>query len=175
MKTTIALLRGVNVGGKGKVNMQALRAMCEGMGLKDVRTYIQSGNIVFRAPAGDWGVKLAKAIEKEFGVTTMAVTRTEAELRAVMEKNPIPGVEPNKLLVVFLNNTPAKEAVAAVAAMGITPETIHILGSEMYIYFPHGQGQSRLPMAKIERTLGATGTGRNWNTVGALLQMAEEA
>lgn len=171
----IALLRGVNVGGNGKVNMAQLRAVCEGMGLQNVRTYIQSGNIVFRGKPAGIGPRLEAEIERAFGVKTFAVIRTGKELRAITERNPLPGVEPAKLLVSFLRAAPSAEAVEAVHQMGITPEEIHILGSEMFIHFPIGQGNSKLPMAKIERTLGTSGTGRNWNTVTALLAMAEES
>ena len=171
----IALLRGVNVGGNGKVKMDELRAVCEGMGLRDVRTYIQSGNIVFRSKAADVGSRLEKEIERVFGVRTFVVLRTAAELRTVTEQNPLPGVDPKKLLISFLRLTPAAAAVEAVGRMAISPEELHIIGSEMYIHFPLGQGVSTLPMAKIEKTLGTAGTGRNWNTVMALLAMAEDS
>jgi uncharacterized protein (DUF1697 family) len=175
MTTMIALLRGVNVGGNGKVKMEELRKVCEAMGLRDVRTYIQSGNIVFRTKMADVGPKLEKEIERAFGVKTFVVIRTAAELRALTECNPLPGVDPKKLLVSFLRSTPTAEAIEAVRKMEITPEEIHIIGSEMFIHFPLGQGVSKLPMAKVDRTLGTAGTGRNWNTVMALLAMAEES
>ena len=173
MTTMIALLRGVNVGGNCKVKMEELRAVCEGMGLRDVRTYIQSGNIVFRSKAEDVGARLEKEIERVFGVRTFVVLRTAAEMRTVTERNPFPDVDPKKLLVSFLRLTPMAAAVESVGKMEITPEELHVIGSEMYIHFPLGQGVSKLPMAKIEKTLGTTGTGRNWNTVTALLTMAE--
>jgi len=165
MTTMIAMLRGVNVGGNCKVKMDELRAVCEGMGLRDVR-------IVFRSKAADVGSRLEKEIERVFGVRTFVVLRTAAEMRAVTERNPLPDVDPRKLLVSFLLATPAAAAVEAVERMAISPEELHIIRSEMYIHFPLGQGVSKLPMAKIERTLGTSGTGRNWNTVMALLAMA---
>lgn len=173
MTTQIALLRGVNVGGNGKVKMDALRALCEGMGLRRVRTYIQSGNIVFLGPEGV-GARLEAEIEKTFGVRTFVVIRTLEEMREIAARNPFPEVEPKKLLVSFLQGTPARQAAERVGQMEIGPEELHIQGSEMYIHFPLGQGVSKLPMAKIEKTLGLAGTGRNWNTVLALLAMAEE-
>ena len=163
----IALLRGVNVGGNGKVKMDELRAVCEGMGLRDVRTYIQSGNIVFRSKAEDVGSRLEKEIERVFGVRTFVVLRTAAEMRTVKERNPFPDVDPKKLLISFLRLTPMAAAVESVRRMEISPEQLHVIGSEMYIHFPLGQGVSKLPMAKIEKTLGTAGTGRNWNTVMA--------
>lgn len=175
MTTRIALLRGVNVGGGGKIKMEELRAVCEAMGLRDVRTYIQSGNVVFRTNAKDAGARLAGEIERAFGVRTTVMTRTAEEFRAAVERNPISGAKPNQLVLFPLSSTPADEAVEKVRQMGITPEDVQIIGSEMYIHFPLGQGVSKLPMAKIEKTLGAIGTGRNWNTVMALLAMAEES
>ena len=171
----IALLRGVNVGGNCKVKMDELRAVCEAMGLRDVRTYIQSGNIVFRSKAEDVGSRLEKEIERVFGVRTFVVLRTAAEMRTVMERNPFPDVDPKKLLISFLRLTPMAEAVESVGRIAISPEELHVIGSEMYIHFPLGQGVSKLPMAKIEKTLGTAGTGRNWNTVMALLAMAEDS
>lgn len=174
MTTMIALLRGVNVGGSGKVKMEELRAVCEAIGLCDVRTYIQSGNIVFRAKTADAGKRLEAGIERAFGIHTIVVIRTAAEMRAIAERNPLPGVDPKKLVVSFLTATPTEAAAEAVRQMAIAPEELHLIGNEMYIYFPLGQGVSKLPMARIERVLGTTGTGRNWNTVMALLAMAEE-
>jgi uncharacterized protein (DUF1697 family) len=173
MTTQIALLRGVNVGGNGKVKMDELRELCEGMGLQRVRTYIQSGNIVFVGPKGA-GERLGAEILKAFGVRTFVVIRTLEEMRGIAARNPFPGVDPKKLLVSFLQGTPAAEAVERVNQMGIAPEEVSIHGSDMYIHFPLGQGVSKLPMAKMEKTLGFAGTGRNWNTVLALLAMAEE-
>ena len=172
MTTLVALLRGVNVGGKNKIRMEELRTACEGLGWRDVRTYIQSGNIVFRCKDKDAGARLEAALESQFGIQTFVVTRTLAEMRALVERNPFPGLDPKKILVSFLSLEPGAEAVAKVEAMGITPEEVRISGREMFIHFPLGQGVSKLPMAKIERTLGTGGTGRNWNTVLALLEMA---
>ena len=174
MTMMIAFLRGVNVGGKNRIKMEELGAVCEGMGLSDVRTYIQSGNIVFGAGARFRGAQLEDEIERVFGFRPCVITRTAAELRAVVEGNPIHGAKPNQLLVFFLSGRPGGDAVEKVRQMGIEPEEIHILGAEMYIHFPFGQGVSKLPMARVEKTLGVTGTGRNWNSVMALLAMAEE-
>jgi uncharacterized protein (DUF1697 family) len=175
MTTIIALLRGINVGGNGKLKMDVLRTLCGDIGLLDARTYIQSGNVVFRSADPGSGECLAGAIERTFGIRTTVVTRTAAELRAAVERNPISGVKPNQLLLSFLTAAPTAEAVEKVRQMEIVPEEIHIIGREMYIHFPLGQGVSKMPMARIERTLGVTGTGRNWTTVLALLAMAESA
>ena len=173
MTTQIALLRGVNVGGNGKVKMDALRALCGEMGLQNARTYIQSGNIVFQGPP-DAGTRLEKEIARVFAIRTFVVTRTLAEMRKAVERNPFPDVDGKKLVLIFLQGTPSVAAVEKVMQMGIAPEEVRIHGSEMYIHYPLGQGVSKLPMAKVEKTLCVQGTGRNWNTVLALLAMAED-
>lgn len=175
MSRTIALLRGVNVSGSHKIRMEELRAMCEGMGLQEVRTYIQSGNVVFRGGKKQVGRELEEAIERTFGFRAAVVIRTAEELRTIAAQNPFPGLDPKKVVVTFLDRTPPPEAVEKVRQMAISPEEIRISGSEMYIHFPLGQGVSKLPMARIEKTLGATGTSRNWNSVMALLGMADGA
>ena len=174
MTMIIAFLRAVNVAGKNKIRMDELQALCRDMGLRDARTYIQSGNIVFGAGPRFRSAQLENEVERVFGFRPRVITRTAAELRAVVERNPISGAKPNQLLIFFLSGTPDEDAVEKVRQMGIEPEEIHILGAEMYIHFPFGQGVSKLPMARIEKTLGVTGTGRNWNSVLALLAMAEE-
>lgn len=167
----VALFRGVNVGGNKKLPMVWLRAQCERMGFSRVQTYIQSGNLVFDGGGPDVGGLLAAAILAEFGFTCDVMVRTAEELQAVMKRNPFPGRDPQKTLVFFLAAEPVADGVERVMEMGIAPEEICILGREMFIYFPLGQGVSKLPMGKIEKALGTTGTGRNWNTVEQLWKM----
>ncbi len=169
--TQIALLRGINLGASTTVKMAPLRELCESLGMKNVRTYIQSGNIVFDSNRTDEATRLAEAIAMEFNVKTFAVIRTREDLEQLTASNPYPTEDPKKVVVVFLTATPTATAIAEVEAMQITPEQITFQNQEMIIYFPTGQGVSKLPMAKIERTLKVTGTGRNWNTVQALLSL----
>ena len=170
--TQIALLRGINLGGSTTVKMAPLRELCESLGMKNVRTYIQSGNIVFDSKRTDEATRLADAIAQNFNVKTFAVIRTREDLEQLTAANPFPSEDPKKVVVVFLTGAPTPEAIAEVEAMQITPEQISFHGRDMFIYFPNGQGVSKLPMAKIERTLKVAGTGRNWNTVQALLALA---
>ena len=180
MPVVIALLRAVNVGGTSIIRMEPLRALCESLGFRDVRTYVQSGNIVFRTTARDLE-KLARriedAIEKEFGARPDAILRTIAELRDIVARNPFtgrPGIQPAKLLVTFLAGEPTPDARKKLASIEIAPEELHLIGRDMYTYFPNGIGISKLPSGAIAKALGTPGTGRNWNTVAKLLQMAEE-
>jgi uncharacterized protein (DUF1697 family) len=180
MPVIICMLRGVNVGGRNMIKMDALKALCVGLKLKDPQTYVQSGNVIFSSGEKDL-TKLAKriqdAIEKAVAFRPGVVLRTLAELQEVVARNPFAkrsGIEPGKLLVNFLADDPGKEAREKVLAIKVGPEELHLIGREAYIYFPNGQGRSKFPWPAIERTLGMSGTGRNWNTVTKMLEMAEK-
>jgi len=98
-------------------------------------------------------------------------------MRSVVARNPFAkrkGIEPGKLLVNFLASDPGKDAREKALAIKIGPEELHLVGREAYIYFPNGQGRSKLPWAAIERALGTSGTGRNWNSVTKMLEIAEK-
>ena len=175
----ISLLRGINVGGNNMVRMEALRSMHEAVGLADVRTYIQSGNVVFRTKLKDpatVGRKIEDAIEKSHGFRPAVVIRTAAELRDVVARNPFagrPDIEPNKLVVSFLAARPDAAAAERLRAVKANPEELHLVDRELYIYFPEGMGRSKLvPM--LDKASKIAGTARNWNTVMKLLSMAEE-
>jgi uncharacterized protein (DUF1697 family) len=176
----VGLLRGVNVGGNNKIRMEALRAVCESLGFEEPRTLIQSGNVVFRTRQRNLrqlARRLEHALEREHGFRPAVVLRTLAEMRDVRSRNPFaahPDLDPAKLLVTFLAQRPSASACEKVRAMKIDPEQLRLDGREMFIYFPLGMGRSRLPLAQIEKTLGTIGTGRNWNTVRKLIEIAEQ-
>ena len=180
MAVYIAMLRGVNVGGHQKLNMEALRALCTGLGLRDVRSYIQSGNLVFRDDEADPRAlvhRLQAAIEGKFGFKPGVVLRTAAELQKVVARNPFAGrdgIEPSRLLVLFLAEKPSPAACAQVLALPSEPEEHVIHGRELYVYYPNGMARPRIPLIRIEKMLQCVSTGRNWNTVNTLLDMARE-
>ncbi len=179
MAVVISLLRGVNVGGHNKVKMEALRALYASLGLLDAVSYVQSGNVVFRS--GEKNLpRLAKriedGIENHFGFRPCVIVRTSSELRAVIAANPFAkrrGIEPNRLLVTFLARDPAPEARAKALQIEAGPEELHFGGREFYIYFPNGMARPKLNWLAVEKILKVPGTGRNWNTVTKLLQIAE--
>jgi uncharacterized protein (DUF1697 family) len=179
MSVLIAMLRGVNVGGNHPVNMEALRNLCTKLGMKNVQSYIQSGNLVFRANGTDpkaLAGKLEIAIEKTFGFKAGVVARTTPELRKVIANNPFAnrsGIEPSRLLVLFLAQPPADEVQKQIMALPSEPEEHIFAGSELYIYYPNGMARPKIPLARIEKILQCISTGRNWNTVNKLLAMAE--
>ncbi len=180
MTVVISMLRAVNVGGHNKIKMDALRALYETLKLRDAQTYVQSGNVIFRSEERDIS-RLAKRIEdgiqRKFGFRPDVILRTAAEMREVVVRNPFAkrrGIEPGKLLVTFLASDPGEEACEKVRQMKCDPEELRIEGRELYIYFPKGMGRSKLSGAAIEKTLKAPGTGRNWNSVTKMVEMAEK-
>jgi len=178
MSTIISMLRGVNLGGHNKINMGELRIVCETLGLEEPKTFINSGNVVFRSKEKDLtrlGKRIEDAIERKFGFHSDVILRTASEMRDVIRKNPFAkrrGIEPSKLLVMFLAAHPEPETRERLEKIEAHPEVVRLEGRDLYIYFPDGQGRSKLTPA-LGRILKNTGTGRNWNTVTKLLAMAE--
>jgi len=180
MPVVICMLRGVNVGGRNMIKMDALKALCVSLKLKDPQTYVQSGNVIFTSQEKDLA-KLSKriqdAIEKNFKFRPGIMLRTAADVREVVKNNPFAkrtGIEPGKLLVNFLAADPGTDAREKALAIKVGPEEMHLIGREAYIYFPNGQGRSKFPWPAIERALGTSGTGRNWNSVTKMLEIAEK-
>jgi uncharacterized protein (DUF1697 family) len=179
MVVIVSMLRGVNVGAHNRIKMDALRALYESLGLRDPQTYVQSGNVVFRTDKRDL-VALAKriedAIERSFGFRPAVILRTASELRDVIARNPFAkrrDIEPSKLLVNFLAGDPGTEVREKVLSLKTDPEELRMDGRELYIYFPNGMARPKMSWAVLEKTLKTTGTGRNWNSVAKLLEMAE--
>lgn len=180
MTVVISMLRGVNVGGHNKIKMEALREVYTSMGLQDVRSYIQSGNLIFRTNERDLNLlakEIRAGIEKSSGIHCEVVLRSAGELRDAIARNPFGKrreIEPRKLLVSFLASEPGAEARAALAKLKTEPEELRLDGREMYIYFPNGMARPKMSWAAVERTLKTPFTGRNWNSVTKLCKMAEE-
>jgi uncharacterized protein (DUF1697 family) len=174
MSLQAALLRAVNVGGTGKVPMVELRALAETLGLKNVRSLLHSGNLVFdagnKSPSASTKL-LEAACLKSFGLKTDIYVRTPADIAAVLARNPFQKeakADPGRLLVLFLQGAPEAKAFKTLQAAIKGPETVRGDGHHAYIFFPDGQGKSRLTLAMIEKHLGTSGTMRNWNTVTKL-------
>jgi len=167
----VALLRAVNVGGTGKVKMAELCAVMTRLGLRDVKSLLQSGNVVFACddPAdAALEVKLEAAVAKSLGVKTVFFVRTAREWNAIVANNPYPGEardDPSHMHVMTFKQAPAKKDVAALQAAIVGRETVTAVGKQAYFVYPDGVGTSKLTNALIERKLGLSGTARNWNTV----------
>jgi len=179
MPVVVSFLRAVNVGGHASIKMADLRALYESLKFKDVQTYIQSGNVVFRTDEKDLP-KLSKriqaGIEKRFGVKPGVMLRTSEEMRGIVARNPFAkrrGIEPGKLLVYFLEEELSANICAQLRALPLASEELIPSGKELFIYFSNGMGKSKLPWGRLEKICAVPGTGRNWNSVTKLRTMAE--
>ena len=179
MTVAISLLRAINVGGNNLIRMEALRTAHEALGLADVQTYVQSGNVVFRTKLRDvagLGRRIEDSIEQSHGFRPGVIVRTADEMRDAIARNPFEGrkgMEPAKLQVVFLAGMPDAAVGERLRSVHAGPEEFHLSGRELYIYYPEGMGRSKFP-ALISKTLKIAGTSRNWNTVTKLAEMAAE-
>ena len=178
MTMRIALLRGVNVGGAKKVAMADLKALIEALGFKDVKTLLQSGNVVFRAgreAEADLEAHLEVETEKRLGLKTSYLVRDAVQWRSIIEANPFPKeaqAEPSRTFVTVGRTAMPAEALDAVRAVMLPHEKLEAVERQVYAYFGEGMGQSKAAEALNRKAVKAVATGRNWNTVlkiGALL------
>jgi uncharacterized protein (DUF1697 family) len=179
MPVLISMLRGVNVGGHNKIRMDDLRALYESLKLEDPRTYVQSGNVIFRTKEKNSAAlakKIQSAIERTFKCRPDVILRTTGELGEAIAASPFAsrGLEPGKILVTFLATEAGPDAPTTLLSFKSYPEEIHLKGRELYIYFPDGAGKSKLPWSRVEKLLQTKGTARNWNSVTKMLAIAEE-
>lgn len=172
----VALLRGINIGPNKRIAMPALRAIVEGLGHSDVETYLQSGNVVFapkpRAPK-DLAVSLEAAIADATGHDVPVVVRTAPELQKIVSANPYPVGDPTRVVVGFLAEAVDLGELALGDLSAYLPDELTIVGREIYVSVPNGQGRSKLMegLTKSRRT--TTLTVRNWRTVTALAELTK--
>jgi uncharacterized protein (DUF1697 family) len=176
MTAFLAFLRGVNVGGRTMVPMATLRREASALKLEGVRTHLQSGNLLFRAPArrsSRLPSELEAALSESAGVDIRVILRTKDELTKVVAKNPmlpsdLPG---NKLHVVFLAESPSRRRIQELDPDRSPPDEYVVHGQHIYLSYPNGSGRSKLSLDYFERTLETAATARNWNTVTKLLEL----
>jgi uncharacterized protein (DUF1697 family) len=179
MPVLIAMLRGINVGGHNKIKMDALRDLCVALKFQNPQTYVQSGNIIFRTAQSDLALiakRIQQSMEKTFACCPEVILRTTDELRSVVKRSPFArrqDLDPAKLLVTFLATDPGDQARRNLRKEKFAPDELHVIGRELYIYFPTGMGKSKLPLPRIHKILNTPGTARNWNSVTKILQIAE--
>jgi uncharacterized protein (DUF1697 family) len=179
-KIYVALLRGINVGGNRRVAMADLRGWVEEIGLQQVRTYVQSGNLVFKSqqPAAALEKKIERKIAQAAGFEVRVVVRSAKEIREVMRSNPFvkrSGIDLSKLRVTFLAEAAGAGARAKLKALPGGGDESKVCESEIFLYCPNGYGRSKLVNSVLEKTAGGAATTRNWRTVNALCAMCEEA
>ncbi|MEH6579797.1 MAG: DUF1697 domain-containing protein [Amphritea sp.] len=183
MNKYISILRGINVGGQKKIRMQDLQLLYEELGLQDVMTYIQSGNVVFCSAMSDKSEIKAKleaaietAIEAKYGFQVPVMIRTAEEFSRALNSMPFEGIDLNtdgtKVLLTFLSDEPSEESIAALQSFVKVPEQLQIDGKTVYLYCPNGYGKSKLSNTFIENKLKVIATTRNLKTVTRLCELA---
>jgi uncharacterized protein (DUF1697 family) len=179
MRTYIALFRGINVGGNHMLPMKDLKRLLEKQDCVDVRTYIQSGNAVFRTDAADvrrFSTRITAAISKSHGFEPRVLLLTRKELEAAAAANPFPeaGENPKNVHLFFLSESPAKPNLDGCRTLQTKTERFALTKAVFYIHTPDGFGTSKLA-GRVEQMLGVKATARNWRTVTTLLEMAQAA
>jgi uncharacterized protein (DUF1697 family) len=160
------------------MKMEKLRASCETLGLRQVKTYIQSGNIVFQSPKlppEAIARELEEQIAMSFGFSSDVIIRTKDDLEQVVQRNPLlkeRGIDQSKLHVVFCSEPPTRDSVKKLESLTLAPDNIRHSGREIYFYFPNGVSRSSVRKHPLDRILGVSMTMRNWKTVNTLYEMA---
>lgn len=178
----VALFRGINVGGNNRLPMSDLSALLEGLGLSEVRTYIQSGNVVLCADDRDaapstgrraLAARIRDAIREAHGFAPHVLLLDADELRAAIRENPFPEAEPSptSLHLFFLDTEPERPDLVVLDALRADGERFALLARRLYLHAPAGLGGSKLAL-KVERVLGVPATARNWNTIRRLDELA---
>lgn len=173
----IALLRGINVGRAKRVAMADLRALLEDLGYTDVRTLLNSGNVVFTAPGvkpGDAAARIEEALPKRTGVSSRITVLTAEELAAAIDENPLVDVatDPTRLFVAVLNSKADRRKLEPLTQQAWAPEVLALGGRVAYLWCPEGLLASKLPEA-VGKALGDAVTTRNWATVTKLQALAQ--
>lgn len=170
MKSYVAFLRAINVGGNNKIAMGELRDLFNGLGFENVRTLLQSGNVVFSGgeeDAAELESRLERETKERFEVGVDYVVRSAEQIKEIVAVNPFPDAakdDPGHLVVMFLKKSIEASSVVALRAAIKGREEVKGGGSAVYITYPDGIGTSKLTIQVIERHLGCRGTARNWNT-----------
>lgn len=179
MKTFIALLRGINVGGHRKIKMADVKRLHETMGHKNIVTYLQTGNVIFDCTSNDSQTlarNLEQAYDKEFRFFPDVIIRSTKDFADAADKCPFPltaGRQAKFLHLISLSAVPDSAAIGKLSAHD-GPEEKQVIEDNLYVYYTDGSGTSKLNLGFIERTLKVKGTARNWNTVSKLLELTEQ-
>src|SRR5579884_2449669 len=172
----ILLLRGINLGPHKRISMPDLRAALGEAGFADVRTYVQSGNVVLtsKASPAKVGAEAERVIAERFGFDVDVIVRTAEELAQVVQRNPLAevAVDPKRYQVSFLEAEPDPDVLERISAVKAEPERLVAIGRELYAWHPDGIGRSKLWNKLAGTGLGVRATARNWTTVTTLLEMA---
>ncbi len=180
MLTYLSMLRGINVGGQNKIKMEELKSLYESLGFKNIRTYIQSGNVIFGS-AGKDTKELSNLIEEKikevFRLSVSVLLRTPAELQHIIDANPFINdkhIDTGKLYITFLSIAPKASALSEMKEIRGDPDKFYIVDREIYLYCPDGYGRTKFSNDFFERKSGIAATTRNWKLVNTLLEMTRD-
>jgi uncharacterized protein (DUF1697 family) len=181
MPAYVAMLRGINVGRGKIVKMERLRASFEALGFGGVRTYVQSGNVIFesrRKPSAILSKQIEERIRCDFGFAVPVLLKTSKEMEQIIRGNPLlkeKAIDHSKLHVTFLSDAAPKTAFNDLKALATNRERVRVLNREIYLSCPDGYGRTKLSNTAIEKKLSTVATTRNWRTVNALLGMMQSS
>ena len=172
MRTYIALLRGINVGGHKKILMADLRALFEALGFKDVQTYIQSGNVVFKAiEEANLASRIAEAIESKYGFIVPVLVKKGSELSEILSKCPFSDEKREKSYFILLKESPSQENIELTTGFSHPNEEFQIIEDCVYIYYSEGAGKAKMGVNFFEKKLKVKATARNFRTMAKLVAM----
>ncbi len=173
MKTYIAFLGGINVGGHKKILMKDLKKLLDSIGLKEITTYIQSGNVVFKASeATNLASKIAEAIELKYSFSVPVLVKKATELNKIVSKCPFFDEKREKSYFILLDKNPTKEQIKLIAGFSTQNEEFYITPNCVYIYYANGAGKAKMGINFFERKLNVKATARNHRTMKKLLELA---
>lgn len=178
--TYIALVRGINVGGRKIIKMDQLRESFKAMGLEKVKTYVQSGNVIFKASGKSAEIlsrEIQERILRDFGFSVSVIVVSPEEMNRAIKGNPFlrkKGIDASKLHVTFLSQAPERSALKALEAVPAKPDEFRHSEKAIYLHCPNGYGKTKLSNNTLERVLSVRATTRNWRTVNKLYEMSME-
>jgi len=180
MKKYISMLRGINVSGQKKIRMEELKTLYNSLNFKNIKTYIQSGNVIFESPDSDISElanKIENKIKQTFGFSVTVIIRTKNEFHNLIVSNPFYGERKEdikKLHVTFLSATPSASSLREIDKFKDKSDQMVIVGKEIYLFCPNGYGRTKLTNSFFEKKLNVSATTRNWKTVNKLYDFVKE-
>lgn len=181
MQTFISILRGINVSGQKKILMADLKVLYEHLKFKDVKTYIQSGNVIFKSTEklsdAEFSEKIEDEIFKKYDFHVPVIIRSEAEMKEIISANAFlkeKDIDQKKLHVTFLSEIPSQENAISIQSMDFSPDRFIIRNKEIYLSIPGSYGETKISNAFFEKKLKVKATTRNWNTVVKLYKLAAQ-
>lgn len=180
MQTYISILRGINVSGHRIIKMDALKKLCLSLDFYNIKTYIQSGNIIFEAIPTESKIisnRLKIAIEKEFGFDVPVITLTQSELESIITSNPYvndKSKDPSFFHITFLSDWPIEQNIEQLTPIDLKKDNYKIIDKVIYLFCPDGYSNSKLTNNLFEKKLKVTATTRNWKTANELLKLTSK-